>query len=1051
MTAPPVTDPPAPHRPAGLITVFASHPVACNLLMAIMLLAGAWSLTRLNTQFFPTFDIEFITVTVKWTGASAEDVEAAITEPIERELLGLDSVREMTSSSNRGFAVITLEYEEGSDMDVALDEVKERVASLRNLPGAADDPVIKRIINYEPVARLLVTGRDGQNLRPIVREIERELIRLGIAKVDIIGLPAEEIAIQVPSAALRELDMSLADVARRVAATSVDLPAGSIGRDETAKQLRTLDQKRDETGFERLALRSGDDGRYLALGDVATVERRARKGEIRTTFEGHPSVSLLLSRAETSDSLESARILHEWLDGRRGQWPPGVEVAPYDESWELIRERTMLLLKNGAGGLVLVIAVLYLFLNARVAFWVAVGIPVSFMAALGVLWALGGSINMVSLFALIMAFGIIVDDAIVVGEDALTKRQAGAAPLVAARDGAKRMLAPVLASSLTTIAAFMPLMLVGGIIGKILFDIPLVVICVIIASVIESFLILPGHLHHTFRRSAGARSSAFRRWFDNRFERFRDGTFRRLVATAVRRPLTTLSCAVAALLLTVGLVRGDRLAFNFFPTPEGQILFASVSFAAGTPPERVDRFVAHLEQTLQETEAHFGEELVELAVARLGQQERASRQQGSRGDQFASLRVQLVEPDGRETRNTEFIAAWRERIQPAPGLESLSLTEVRAGPPGRDVEVSLAGNDPAVLKAGALELAAVLVTVPGVSGIEDDMPFGQEQLIVRLTPQARALGLTVSDVGEQLRAAYDGRVAQIFQHEGEEIEVRVVLPDRERHDIASLDNLAVALPGGGVMPLLTAVDIETRRGFDILRHENGRLAVRISADVDPAVTNANAVVADLTAGPLPALAERHGLDWSFKGRQEDQAETLADMAWGAGLALALIYLVLAFVFASYGWPLVVMSVIPFGLVGAIFGHWLMGINLTILSMFGFFGLSGIVVNDSIILVSFYKELKRRGYPWRNSVVDAACFRLRAVLLTSLTTIGGLTPLMFETSVQAQFLIPMAVSIAFGLAFATFLVLLVVPALLTLHESVATRFERPVGQPLPATG
>ena len=1051
MSAPPATDTPAPPRPEGLIAVFASHPVACNLLMAIMLLGGAWALTRLNTQFFPTFDIDFITITVKWTGASAEDVEAAITDPIERELLGLDTVREMTSDSNRGFALISLEYEEGSDMAVALEQVKERVAAIRNLPGAAEAPVIKRIINYEPVARLLVTGRDGQNLRPIVREIERELIELGIAKIRIFGLQAEEIAIQVPSAALRELDMSLADVARRVASSSVDLPAGSIGRDETAKQLRTLDQQRDEAGFERLALRSADDGRFLALGDVATVERRARKGEIRTTFEGRPAVSMLLSRAETSDSLESARVLHEWLGARNGQWPPGVEVLAYDQSWELIRERTMLLLKNGAGGLVLVIAVLYLFLNARVAFWVAVGIPVSFMAALAVLWGLGGSINMVSLFALIMAFGIIVDDAIVVGEDALAKRQVGSEPFAAARDGARRMLAPVLASSLTTVAAFMPLMLVSGIIGQILFDIPMVVICVIIASVIESFLILPGHLHHTFRRSVGAKPGAFRRWFDGAFERFRDGTFRRVVTTAVRRPFTTLSVALAALLLTVGLLRGDRLAFNFFPTPEGQILFASVSFAAGTPPERVERFIGHLEHTLKETETHFGEELVEIAVARLGQQERAGMEQGSRGDQFASLRVQLVEPDGRETRNNEFIAAWRERIEPAPGLESLSLTEVRGGPPGRDIEVSLTGNDASALKSAALELASVLATVPGVSGIEDDMPYGQEQFIVRLTPQASALGLTASDVGEQLRAAYDGRIAQIFQLEGEEIEVRAVLPDRERHDIASLENLAVALPGGGAMPLLTAVDIETRRGFDILRHSNGRLAVKVSADVDAAVANSNAVIADLTTGPLSAIAERYGVAWTLKGRQEDQAKTLSDMAWGAGLALALIYLVLAFVFASYGWPLVVMAVIPFGLVGAIVGHWLMGINLTILSLFGFFGLSGIVVNDSIILVSFYKELKRRGFPWRNSIVDAACFRLRAVLLTSLTTIGGLTPLMFETSVQAQFLIPMAVSIAFGLAFATFLVLLLVPALLTVHESVATRWERPAAPPLPATG
>ena len=457
-----------------------------------------------------------------------------------------------------------------------------------------------------------------------------------------------------------------------------------------------------------------------------------------------------------------------------------------------------------------------------------------------------------------------------------------------------------------------------------------------------------------------------------------------------------------------------------------------MSFAAGTPAERVERFVGHLEHTLKETDAHFGGELVELAVARLGQ----------KGDQSARLRVQLVGPESRDIRNPEFIAAWRERIEPAPGLESLSLTEDRIGPPGRDVEVRLTGGDPGALKAAALELASVLVTVPGVSGIEDDMPYGQEQLVVRLTPQASALGLTVSDVSKQLRAAYDGRIAQIFQHEGEEIEVRVVLPDRERNGIASLGNLAVALPGGGVMPLLTAVDIKTRQGFDILRHGNGRLAVKVSADVDPTFTNTNAVIADLIAGPLPSLAERHGIDWSFTGRQEDQDETLSDMAWGAGIALALIYLVLSFVFASYGWPLVVMAVIPFGLVGAIAGHWLMGIDLTVLSMFGFFGLSGIVVNDSIILVSFYKALKRNGSAWRDSIVDAACLRLRAVLLTSLTTIGGLTPLMFETSVQAQFLVPIAVSIAFGLAFATFLVLLLVPALLTLHESVAAWWVTP---------
>ena len=365
MTSPPAAGLPAPVDREGLIGVLASHPVACNLLMAIMLLAGAWALTRLNTQFFPSFDIELIVVDVKWTGASAEDVEAAITEPIERELLGIGEVKEMTSTSTRGSSRISLEYEEGAAMDVALDQVKDRVASIRNLPSAADQPVITRAINYEAVARLLIVGSDRRTLRPIVRQIERDLLTRGIAKIDIVGLPREELAIQVPTAALRELDMSLADIAQRISTLSVDLPAGNVGRDDASKQLRALEQQRDETGFERLALRSRDDGRLLTLGDVATVERRARNGEIRTTFEGRPAVSLLLSRSGSSDSLDAARTLHEWLEASRNQWPPGVDVFAYDESWELIRERTLLLLKNGASGLVLVIAVLFLFSTAE--------------------------------------------------------------------------------------------------------------------------------------------------------------------------------------------------------------------------------------------------------------------------------------------------------------------------------------------------------------------------------------------------------------------------------------------------------------------------------------------------------------------------------------------------------------------------------------------------------------------------------------------------------------------------------------------------------------
>ena len=1035
-TPPPSPAPPAPR--GGLIETFTRHPVACNLLMVIMLLVGAAALTRLNTQTYPNFDVNVITVRIAWTGATAEDVEAAITAPLERELLNLGALKEVTSSSSQGAARISLRYDVGADMVLALEEVKERVASIRNLPATAEEPAISRVINYEPVARLLVTGGDRQSLRPIVRRIERELLDRGIARIGIDGLPPEEIAIQVPSVALRELDTSLAGIARRVAALSLDLPAGNVGRGGVSKQLRALEQRRREIGFEDLPLVADEDGRLVTLGDVATIERRARGSEVRTLHEGRPAVDLLLSRASGTDSLESARILHDWLDEQHGRWPPGVEVFSYDESWEQIRKRTLLLVENGAGGLALVVAVLFLFLNGRVAFWVAVGIPVSFMAALGGLWAMGGSINMVSLMALIITLGIIVDDAIVVGEDAFVQYRRGAGPLASAQAGARRMLAPVLSSSLTTIAAFLPLMLVGGPLGSILFAIPLVVICVILASLVESFLILPGHLYHGFRRLSGKEAGAVRRRLDRGFERFRERVFRPLVTAAVGQPWTVLSCALAALLLSVGLVRGERLAFSLFPSPETAIVNAEAKFISGTSPAQVERFATHLADALGETEAHFGEPLVKVTVARIG-------------DQSADLIVELVEPDQRETRNPELLAAWRERIEPPPGMESLSLVEQRDGPSGRDIVVNLTGDDAGALKAAALDLAAVLAAAPGVSGVEDDLPFGQEQLVYRLTPQASALGLTVAAVGGQLRAAYDGHLAQIFQHEGEELEVRVVLPDAERHDPASLGNLSVSLPDGGSLPLLSAVEIEPGRGFAVLRHFNGRLAVEVSADVDSLVNNSNAVMADLEAGPLPAIVERHGVEWGLGGGQEQQSRIAGDMALGAVLGLALIYLVLAFVFASYGWPLVVMSVIPFGLIGAIFGHWLLGIDLTILSLFGLFGLAGIVVNDSIILIVSYKALKQSGAPWREAIVEAACLRLRAVLLTSLTTIGGLTPLMFETSLQAQFLIPMAVSIAFGLGVATFLVLLLVPALLCLHEAVATRWERPAARTVAETG
>jgi multidrug efflux pump subunit AcrB len=678
------------------------------------------------------------------------------------------------------------------------------------------------------------------------------------------------------------------------------------------------------------------------------------------------------------------------------------------------------------------VLILLLFLNARVTLWVALGIPTAFLATLAVLWLAGGSINMISLFALIMALGVIVDDAIVVGEDAYAHHRMGEPALRASEGGARRMFWPVMASSLTTVAAFLPLMMVGGPMGKIMFDIPFIMICVLLASVVECFFILPAHLRNAFVHDPAQSTHRARRWLEEKFDAFRDGPFRRAVTLAVDWRGAAVLLGVALLILSVGLLAGGRVKFTFFPTPEPQILYANVTFASGTPRERVDDFLGHLKQTLDATEKSFDTKLVQQAVAKSGA---LSGELGSRqGDQFGTLFVEMTPPDHRDVRTAAFIKAWEARIKPPAGIETFVVTERRGGPPGSDVLVRLSGRDAGTLKQAALELQTTLRQIPGVYGIQDDMPYGREQWLFSLTPSGQAMGFTVEELSRQLRSALDGRLVQLFQDGPDEMEVRVSLPAEERASLALLDRMSVRAPNGDWAPLATVASWRTHQGFEALRHAETVLAVEVNAAVQPGQANSNDILNSLAETTLPAMVEKYGLHWSFEGRAADQRETMADMKMGMLIGLALIYIILAWVFGHYGWPIIIMLAIPFGLAGAIFGHWVMGIDLTILSMFGLFGLSGIVVNDSIVLTEFYRHQREKGMPVREALITAASLRLRAILLTSLTTIGGLSSLMMETSLQAQFLIPMATSITFGLAVTTFIALLWLPAMLSLYES-----------------
>lgn len=1018
---------------SGVLQMLVGHKVAANVLMLLAFVLGVIGITRMNVQFFPTFELDVISVRVVWSGASAEDVEVGITSPLEERLKTIDGLKRMSSTSAQGVASITLELHEGTDALLALDQARQRVDEFRNLPRDAEPPEVSRISRYEPIARLLVRGSSVEELRPWVRRFEAELLAAGIDRVSITGLPEERIAIEVPSAALETLGLSLVQIGDRVGELARDVPAGIAGEADGAREIRGLEQRRSAEAFASLPVISDPRG-VVRLGEIATLSREPRSGELALFERGDAVVELQLQRSESGHSLKAAKVLESWLDKTRPTLPPTIRLEVFDAQWQLIRERIELLVSNGLSGLLLVVATLYFFLPARVAFWVMIGVPTAFLATLGLMLVFGGTINMMSLFALIMALGIIVDDAIVVSEDADTHRRMGEGPAQAAAGGARRMFWPVVAASLTTVAAFIPLMLVGGVIGNILGDIPFVMIMVITASLLESFFILPAHLKQALAGEAGRHTSRLRQRLDAGFEHFRDRRFRPLVERALAWRGTTVALTLGLMILAVGLLAGGRIGFVFFPTPEGQVVFANATFVAGTPRAQTETFLQDLERALFEAEAELGGGLVRTAVARLGGTIPTGGGSGARGDQLAAIMVELTPPDEREVRNERFLATWREKLGPVAGIEILTFTARQSGPPGRDLNVRLKGDDADALKAAALELAETMKSIPGVSETEDDMPFGREQLVYSLTPAGEALGLTTESLGRQLRAAFDGSLAQLVQVGRDELEVRVLLPREERSRLDVFDRITVSLPDGSFAPLATVASWSSRRGFEALRHAEGRLAVEVSAAVDTAVNNANAIQAELARDALPRLADKYGLEFSFEGRSADQRETMADMQAGLVLGLGLIYLVLVWSFSSWSWPLVVMSAIPLGLAGAIFGHWLLRIDLTILSMFGLFGLAGIVVNNSIILVSLFKELRHKGAALNEALVGAACGRLRAVLLTSLTTIGGLTPLLFEGSLQAQFLIPMATSIAFGLGFSAILVLFFVPALLSLLES-----------------
>ncbi len=1106
----------------GMIAFFVRHPVAANLVMAVMLLFGVYGIAKMNTQFFPTLISDTVSISVEWSGASAEDVEANILAAIEPEVRFLDNVDNIGSYAREGVGTVVLEFEEGTDMQPALSDVEQAVATISTLPEEAEDPKVSMGGRHDKIARLALIGPFSESaLKKFARQIRDDLIERGIDRVAFSGMRDEEYVINVRERDLRRLGLTIRDVANTVGTNTRDRPSGDL-KGQVEKQLRALSSGTSPEEIANLEIKTFPTGEIVRIRDIGEVKREFDDSQTRGFSENLAAIELTVQRALTADTLKSAQILNEYLAEIEPQLPKTLQLIKYEVSADYLEGRIMLLVNNGLTGLALVVIILFIFLNSRIALWVAMGIPVAMLCTVGIMWMTGQTINMISLFALIMMLGIIVDDAIVVGEHTATRISMGDTPVQAAENGAKKMFLPILGAGLTTIAAFTPIFLVGDTIGQIMQVLPLVVVCVVIASLIECFLVLPGHLSHslayqrqrgqwrwirhlilaaaiglflislsgrdyisvpplldpiadplralreergvfladaiilalafvmagfielllrllTFATSRGNTDTNqpgwFRRNFDAGFQYLRDYPFYWIVRLSYNWRYVTISLCIASIVVALGFMQGGRVGFVFFPSPEAENISARIFFNAGVPEETVVRGIETIQTSLRQAEAGLTDGKEDLIVAAYATVGEAGR---SRGKNLANIDVQLTSSEVRTIRTPEIVRAWRQALPDLPGLKRVAIFERRGGPPGRDLDIQLQSAPPAVLKKAALEVQDLLSGFPGVSGVADNLPYGKPELIMELTPRGRALGFTVDSIGQQIRSAFDGAVARRFADGEEEITIRV----RQVMDgvgAGSLRSLNLRAENGEFVPLTEVVKLTDRQGFSIIQRDDGKASVSVTADVNYDITSNAAIVEKLEDGTMQALADRHGISYRYSGKAEERQRSFADLRVGAIVALIMIYLLLAGIFGDYWRPFAVMTIIPFGIVGAVMGHYVMGYNLTILSLIGLLGLAGILVNNSIILMDRFDERLRNGQQVGSAAIGASCDRLRAVILTSVTTIFGLLPLLFEKSVQAQFLMPMAITIVFGLGTATLFVLFLVPSLIGIGKDVNVVF------------
>lgn len=1049
------------------------HRVTVNLVMVFLIVAGMYTAVNMKREMFPQFSLDMIDISVSYPGASPEEVEEGICIKIEEQLKSLEDVKTMYASAIEGAGSVTLELNAGTDINVKLDEVRTEIDLIDSFPEEAEDPVIVEIKNNEPAIYVAVYGDVPERLlRDTAEKIRDDLVEMEeISLASLVGVRDFEISVEISEEDLRAYTLSFDDVARAVKTGSLELPGGKIKTPGGEFLVRARGKKYTGDEFEQIPLVTREDGTFVRLGDVARVVDGFEDTDIKPRFNGKPAALVVVNRTDSQDTIAISKRVLAYMAAHRDEMPKGVSLGHWYNMAEMVQDRIDLLLKNGLQGILLVFVVLALFLDLGLAFWVASGIPITFMGAFLVLDYMGASVNMLSLFGFIMTLGILVDDAIIVGENVYTHYSRGKSPKQAVIDSMQQIGWPVVMAVTTTIVAFTPLMHIVGIMGKFIAIMPQAVICILAISLVEAFLILPAHLEGTLTPSATHKTRAYRIFFfwlewlrtdisylhgrvRSRVEAILNRVIHRIYLPLLRYCVTnryfTLAVGGGCLIVCLGLIAGGHVPFTFFPKNDSNWLISETIYPLGTPFETTETTIKQIENGAFLLNDHFrnrvknGEDLVINNFSLVGNIPRRDWKPpvfGAHcGEAWIEIQPAAMRPD---ISASEVIAKWRDFTGDVLGTEQLTFNVIGGGPGGNPIEIRLVGNDLESLEKAADTLKNEISTYPGTYDITDDFRPGKMEKQLYIKPGAESLGVTMADIATQIRQAYYGDEVLKIQRGKDDIKVMVRYSSRERESEGSIDDLRIRTRDNREIPLSQVARIETDRGYSTIQRVDRSRVITVVSDIDENLANASEIVEDLRSGFLDQLVARFpGISYDLEGQAKRSKESMDSLMEGFAVAAMIIFLLLASQFRSYVQPLIIMAAIPFGLIGAIVGHFIMGLDITMISIFGIVALSGIVVNDSLILIDFINNKVRLGVRVFDAVMDAGQNRFRPVLLTSVTTVAGLAPLLTETSFQAKFLIPMAASISFGLVAATALTLVFVPALYVAITDITGLFTGP---------